>query len=114
MTNTNTKTPPRNIIHETMSITSIRKIANIANKHFINKINNIRSKFTHNKVTHTQILEQLISKPRSKFRIPYITVKQTKKMIRKMKSSNSTGHYLSSIKIYKMIDNQISPHTLQT
>ena len=74
LTNTSTKTPPRHIIHENSIITSIRKIANIANQHFINKIKTIRSKFTPSNTTHIQILEQLINKPNSKFTIPYITV----------------------------------------
>ena len=93
-----------------MAVSSIRTIANIANQHFIKKINTIRNKFIHSNITHIQILEKLISKPKSKFTIPYITVKQTKILIRKMKSSNSTGHDLSSIKIYKMINTRISPH----
>ena len=46
LTNTSTKTPPRHIINENMAVTSIRKIASIANQHFINKIKTIRSKFT--------------------------------------------------------------------
>ena len=110
LTNTSTKTPPRHIIHENSVITSLRKIANVANQHFINKIKKIRSKFTSSNLTHIQILEQLINKPKSKFKIPYITVKQTKKLIRNMKSSNSTGNDLFSMKIYKLINSRISPH----
>ena len=102
LTNTSTKQPPRHIIHENNVITSVKKISNIASEHFINKITKIRNKFTSSQITHIQILEQLINKPRCKFKIPYITTKQTKKLIRNMKSSNSTGHDLSSIKIYKL------------
>ena len=76
----------------------------------MNKMIKIRNNFTPSTITHTQILEQLISKPQCKFTLPHITIKQTKKLIRKMKSSNSTGHDSSSIKIYKLINNCISPH----
>ena len=110
LTNTSTKAPPRNIIHENSVITSLRKISNIASNHFINKIIKKRNNFTPSTITHTQILEQLITKPKCKFILPHITIKQTKKLIRKMKSSNSTGHDSSSIKIYKLINNRISPH----
>ena len=110
LTNTSTKAPPRHIIHENSVITSIRKIYNIASAHFINKIKEIRNNFTPSPISHTQILEQLITKPKCKFILPYITIKQTKKLIRNMKSSNSTGHDSSSIKIYKLINNRISPH----
>merc|ERR1712101_100023 len=110
LTNTATKAPPRSIIYNNTVVTSLRKIANIACTHFINKVVTIRSKFSKHQVTHTQILEQLITKPTSKFTLPHITIKQTKRLIRNMKSSNSTGHDLSSIKIYKMINSRISPH----
>ena len=110
LTNTATKAPPRSIIHNNTIVTSLKNIANIACTHFINKLVTIRSKFTPHQVTHTQILEHLIKKPKSKFILPHITIKQTKRLIRNMKSSNSTGHDLSSIKIYKMINSRISPH----
>ena len=95
LTNTATKAPPRSIIHNNTIVTSLKKIANIACAHFINKVVTIRSKFTQHQVTHTQILEHLIKKPKSKFILPQITIKQTKRLIRNMKSSNSTGHDLS-------------------
>merc|ERR1711867_344759 len=110
LTNTATKAPPRSIIHNNTIVTALKNIANIACTHFINKLVTIRSKFTPHQVTHTQILEHLIKKPTSKFILPHITIKQTKRLIRNMKSSNSTGHDLFSIKIYKMINSRISPH----
>ena len=76
LTNTATKAPPRNIIHNNTIVTSLKKIANIACTHFINKIVTIRSKFTQNQVKHTQILEHLIKKPKLKFILPHITIKQ--------------------------------------
>ena len=79
----------------------MKKIANIANSHYINKILNIRSKFTPSNVTHINILEKIIPKPSSKFTLPYISTKQVSKIIQKMKSSNSIGHDCSSIKLKK-------------
>ena len=49
--------PPRIISYNNRVITSIREITNIANKFFIDKINKIRSKFTHN--PRTDALEVL-------------------------------------------------------
>ena len=78
LTNTSTKTPPSNIIHENTVITSLRKIANIASTHFINKIIKIRNKFKPSTKSHTQIFEQLIKKPKFKFTLPHITFKKKK------------------------------------
>ena len=97
-------------MHDNSVITSLRKISNIACRHFIDKIIKIRNQFTPNQITHTQILEHLITKPKSKFILLHITIKQTKRLIRNMKSSNSTGHDFSLIQIYKMINKRISPH----
>merc|ERR1712240_633465 len=110
LTNTCKKTPPRNIIHNNSVITSLKHIANIANNHFINKTTKIRNNFIPSTISHIQILKQLIEKPKFKFTLPHIIIQQTKKLIRKMKLSNSTGHDSSSIKIYKMINSQISPY----
>ena len=90
--NTVNKLFSRHIINENMAVTSIRKIASIANQHFINKIKTIRSKSTsrqHNTHSNTWTANQ---QAKSKFTIPYITGKQTKKLIRNMISSNNTGH----------------------
>ena len=90
-------------------VTSIRKISNIANKFYIDKINKIRENFTPNVVNNIEILGSLIDKPKSKFILPKISISQTKKIIKGMKASNSVGHDLASIKIYKKLVNRISP-----
>ncbi len=74
-TNTFTKAPPRNITHDNTVVTSLRKIANIACRHFTDKIITIRNKFTPNPVTHTQIIEHLITKPKTRFILSHITLK---------------------------------------
>ena len=73
----------------------------IANEHYINKINKIREKFTRGHISPISILEKLISRPKTTFNLPYISICQTKKIIKKLKASNSLGHDESSIKISK-------------
>ena len=48
LTDNNKQTPPRVLAEGGKLITSIKQICNIANKHYINKITNIRNKFTNN------------------------------------------------------------------
>ena len=45
MTDKCNKTPPRTIDHDNGLVTSIRQITNIANKHYIQKIDKIRQNF---------------------------------------------------------------------
>ena len=63
-------------------ITSLKEIASIANKHYINKINKIREKFTRGHISPISILEKLIVRPKSTFNLPYISIGQTKKIIK--------------------------------
>ena len=45
MTDSSNKTPPRHINHDNRPVTSLRRIANIANRHYIDKIDKIRNDF---------------------------------------------------------------------
>ena len=110
ITNNNKKPPPRKIIHENKVITSLKKICNIANCHYIQKIVNIRNKFTPSVVSPIDILKKIQARPKNKFKLPLITIEETKTIIKKLKSSNSTGHDLATTKIYKKLANRISPH----
>ena len=101
MTNSNNNIPPRSISHNNEYITSLKQIANIANEFYISKIVTIREKFTKSITTPINILEKIIKKPTSIFKLPLITLEETKKLIKSMKSSNSIGHDKTSIKIYK-------------
>ena len=103
------KYPPRVLAFEGKIITSMRTIPNITNKFHIYKINKIRELFSPNNVTPLDIFKKLVPKPKSKFKLPYITIKQ-KKLIKKLKASNSLGYDNCSIKIYKKVCNRISPH----
>ena len=51
---------PKQIIHDGKLITSAVEIANVANLHYRNKINNIRTQFQHESRDPIQILEGLI------------------------------------------------------
>ena len=58
MTGNSKQTPPRTISFDGDLITSVKKICNLANEHYISKISIIRSKFSkHPPVTPIQILE---------------------------------------------------------
>ena len=103
MTNKSNKTPPRHIDHNNRQVTSLRQIADIANRHYIDKIDKIRRNFKKHRLTHMDILKMIIPRPKTKFRLPYITLVQTIKLILNMTTSNALGHDLASIKIYKML-----------
>ena len=111
ITNTNKQQTPRAITHNNTLITSTKQIANIANTHFINKINNIRNAFTTNTTTTPiQILQQLIPRTHQTLIIPPITLRQTQNIIKKAKSSHSTGHDQISMYTLKKINTAIAPH----
>ena len=107
MTDSCNKTPPRNIDHDNRQVTSIRQIDDIANRHYIDKIDKIRKDFTRHKLTHIDIVKMIVPKPTSKFHLPYITLDQTIKLIHDMKTSSSLGYDLASIMIYKMLANRL-------
>ena len=58
---------------------------------------------------YSKCLKITFKAPKSKFILPKISISQTKKLIKGMKASNSVGHDLASIKIYKKLVNRISP-----
>ena len=51
----------------------------------------------------------IFEKNKNKLKILYITLKETKNIIKKMKISNLMGHDCASIKIYKKLVDQSSP-----
>ena len=64
LSNTNTQVPPRLILHDGNLVTSVKKIVNIANNFFIDKIQKIRDSFpSNNGVTPLEILEFLDNDP---------------------------------------------------
>ena len=83
---TNKESVPNMIIEERSTVTSSKKMAEIFNCFYINKIKGIREKFKSSKVDTLEILEHLILKTKARFCLPYITVEETVKMIRNMKT----------------------------
>ena len=80
MTNSCNKTPPRHIDHDNRPVTSLRKIADIANRHYIDKIDKIRQNFKKHRLTHIDLLKMIVPRPKTTFRLLYITLDQTIKL----------------------------------
>ena len=59
------------------------------NDFFTEKIDEIQKGFTEPKLDPLFFLRKVIPKPKSKFHLPKITLKETKDIIRKAKNSNS-------------------------
>ena len=51
-----------------------------------------------------------VPQPKSTIKLPYITLEQTIKLILDMETSNSLGHDLASIKVYKMLARRLGRH----
>ena len=72
-------------------IKSPKKIATEFDHFYKNKIKKIKDKFTNPEVDPIEILRKLVPKPKNKFTIPLIMQQECFKLIKNMKSSNSTG-----------------------
>ena len=108
LTNKSKQKPPRLILCDNTMTTSLKKISNYANNHFINKIAKLRESFTNNfKVTHIDILNQLVPKNSNKFRIKKVTHNDIKNIIKRAKSTNATGNDLISMKTIKKLSPNI-------
>ena len=57
-----------------------------------------------------KILQHLISRNKNTFILPLITINETIKIIKNMKSTHSTGHDLLTSYIIKKIPNELAPH----
>ena len=72
--------------------TDYKMIANIANNFFIEKIKDIRRHFFITDNDPIEILKKLKPRNENTFSIPFITINETQKYIKELKSSNSTGY----------------------
>ena len=71
ITGTQKQTPPRLISFKNRVITKIKNISEIANSHFLSKINSIRSKFTiNNNISPLQVLNFLIPPNKNRLKLP--------------------------------------------
>ena len=82
--NTNKQQVPSAIIHNNLKITSPKKIAEIANNFFVDKIEKIKQNFTYSSVKPIDILKILKPRTENKLVIPNITLKETIKLINKL------------------------------
>ena len=94
---------PSNITFNNKQVTSPKTIAEICNNFFVQKVRKIRSIFYYNKVDPLDILSKIRPRVDNDLVIPMITITETKKLIDKLKNSNSTGHDDISYKIIKKI-----------
>ena len=111
LTATNKQVPPRVISYGGELVTSVKKICNIANEHFIAKISKIRDKFSKNPmVTPIQILSRLIPRNTNEINLLPATIEQVNGIIKKAKPKNSTGSNIISMIIIKKLSPSIDPH----
>ena len=108
--NGNSKTnPPSTLIHEGTSITSPKKMSNIMNNFFIEKIKIIRDNFPNFTVSPLQILEKLKTRNKNTLTIPFLDIKTLHNIIKKLKPSKSRGHDEINNFVIKKIYKEISP-----
>ena len=93
---------PRRIIHKGDYITSQKRIADVTNEYFIEKIHTIQQEFSYQKLDPLFFVRNLIPKPDSRFILPEITLKETTEIIKQSKNSNTTGFDNISMKILKL------------
>ncbi len=110
LTKTNKQQTPKQIIHDNKLVTSPKLLANIANKHYIDKIQHIRDNLTKYTLDPINILKILIPRTTQTLTIPPITLQQTIDLITKSDNSNSTGHDSITMTTLKKIKHTIAPH----
>ena len=84
-------TTPKSIIDKGETITSTKKLAQIFDDHFVEKIEKMQSEFTHTDKDPIEILELLVEKPQDRFELKEISLKRTYEIINNMKTSKATG-----------------------
>ena len=111
LTNTNKQVPPRVILHNGNLVTSVKKIVNIANEFFIDKISKIRESFPVNtSISALKILQNLVPKCKNQFVIKMATLEDIERIVKKLKPKNSKGNDISNMKIIKKLSPAIIPH----
>ena len=98
--------PPSEILWEGKRVTSPKKISNIINKFYKQKIKKIESAFKDPKVDPIEILERVCNKPKSKFSFRKMKYEETLEIINSMKNTNSCGFDGISSKTIKKVPKQ--------
>ena len=92
LTNMNKQLPPRIILHDGNLVTSIKKIVNIANEFFVEKIRKIRESFPANKyISALEILQNLVPKCQNEFKIKMATITDIQRIIKKIEAEKFKG-----------------------
>ena len=84
--------PPSTLINKGQTITSPKKMAQIANNFFIEKIQKIRDNITAYEIDPIEILISLIPRVKDNFKLKLLTKEDIYKLIDKLKPSKSKGH----------------------
>ena len=85
LTNTSKQAPPRVIIYNGNLVTSVKKIVNIANEFFVEKIRKIRESFPVNlNISALEILQKLVPKCQNQFEIKMATIEDIERILKKI------------------------------
>ena len=87
-------------------------MAEIANKHYYNKIVNIRKSLEKEKVDPLVFTKALIPRNGECFEVPMASLTQVRHLVRSLKSSGSTGYDNLSSKTLKKCVDWICPHLM--
>ena len=98
ITGNNKNKPPRMIVHKNEKVTSLKRIANIANNFYITKIQNLSKKFRIFDFSPIEILKKLITSNRNKWELKPITLEETKKL--SLEKCQSRQFLLNGLKVY--------------
>ena len=111
LTNTSKQAPPRVIIYNGNLVTSVKKIVNIANEFFVEKVRKIRESFPVNfNISAIEILQKLVPKCQNQFQIKMATMEDIERILKKLKPKNSKGNDITNMKIIKKLCPAIIPH----
>ena len=86
LTNSSKQVPPRVILYNGNMVTSIKKIVNIANEFFIEKIQKINLN-----VSSMEILQNLVPKCKKNFEIKMATLDDIARIIKKIEAQKFKG-----------------------
>ena len=110
LTNNKGQQQPATILHNNNFISSPRALANLANTHYVDKVNKIRQAFKKLTLNPIHILSTLIPRQQHTLTIPPITLAQTEEIIRNSPSSHSSGHDDITMHILKKVAHKVAPH----
>ena len=98
------------IIYDKNKIISIKKIANIANQYYIDKVRLLRNNFTTPTFSAINFLTSLIGRNPNNWTPKPINIDQTLEIIRKARGTNSTGSDCISMRVIKLIHFNITSY----